>query len=138
MFVFVETSFWLFPVLLVSNKESTKPKLSYEAVLDWSKDLKLGSADHKSTYQVIFMVDSKFGMPGAITVINRYEEEFYLDSVNIEGVVHIACNSWVQLADGSSKRIFFSTKVHTYIYIHRDTYYNTKIYIIFIYRSYTH
>lgn len=98
-----------------------KPKLSNEAILDWSKDLNLNLiflGAEKSSYEVKFEVDPKFGMPGAITVSNKYEEELYLDSINIEGVVHIACNSWIQPdKDSSEKRIFFSTKVHERDYI---------------------
>lgn len=88
-----------------------KPKLSEEAVLEWTKNPKIDG--EKSTYQVKFVVDSTFGMPGAITVSNRYDEEFYLDSINIQGVVHFACNSWVSQDEkfNAAKRIFFSTKV---------------------------
>ncbi|CAL8146467.1 unnamed protein product [Prunus armeniaca] len=98
-----------------TEAESMKPKLSNEAILDWSKDLNLNLilGAEKSSYEVKFEVDPKFGMPGAITVSNKYEEELYLDSINIEGVVHIACNSWIQPdKDSSEKRIFFSTKAY--------------------------
>ncbi|PRQ28945.1 putative linoleate 13S-lipoxygenase [Rosa chinensis] len=63
-----------------------------------------------STYQVKFLVDSNFGMPGATTVSNRDQSEFYLDSINIKGVINFACNSWVQPeCKNPAKRIFFST-----------------------------
>ncbi|KAM5559547.1 linoleate 13S-lipoxygenase 3-1, chloroplastic-like [Rosa sericea] len=92
--------------------KGVKKKLSQEAVLDWTKNPKMG--DEKNSYQVKFVVDSTFGMPGAITVSNRYDEEFYLDSINIEGLVHFACNSWVQpdQKSNAAKRIFFSTKAY--------------------------
>ncbi|PRQ28947.1 putative linoleate 13S-lipoxygenase [Rosa chinensis] len=100
---------------LVSTQIHTKemkPKLSEEAILHWKETLKMG-AGKCITYQVKFVVDSNFGMPGAITVSNRYNSEFYLDSINIEGVVHFACNSWVQSEHANpAKRIFFSTKAY--------------------------
>ncbi|TQD88368.1 hypothetical protein C1H46_026112 [Malus baccata] len=93
-----------------SNRMS--PKWSDEARLVWTKNLKMVS-DQKSVYEVKFMVDPKFGMPGAITVSNGYEKEFYLESVNIEGVVDFPCNSWVQPQKVISvQRIFFSSKAY--------------------------
>ena len=57
-----------------------------------------------------------FGEPGAITVINRHQQEFFMESITIEGFacgpVHFPCNSWVQSnKDLPGKRIFFSNKV---------------------------
>lgn len=90
-----------------------EPKLSNRAVLDWLKDFKVGA--ERSTYKVEFEIDSNFGLPGAITVTNKYDEEFFLESVSIEGVVDIACNSWVQPEKVHlEKRIFFSNKVLPY------------------------
>ena len=47
-----------------------------------------------------FTVDSAFGSPGAITVTNKHQKEFFLESITIEGFacgpVHFPCNSWVQ------------------------------------------
>ena len=58
------------------------------------------------------MVDAKFGIPGAILVTNKYQKEFYLESIAIEGLFHFACNSWVQPDRfQAEKRIFFSNKV---------------------------
>ncbi|KAM7471872.1 hypothetical protein LguiA_010055 [Lonicera macranthoides] len=59
------------------------------------------------------MVDSNFGVPGAITVTNKHQKEFFLESITIEGFacgpVHFPCNSWVQSKkDHPAKRIFFS------------------------------
>ena len=57
------------------------------------------------------MVDSNFGIPGAITVSNKYQEEF-LESIIFEGFVHFACNSWVHpYKVNNNKRIFFTNKV---------------------------
>ncbi|CAN6683339.1 unnamed protein product [Malus baccata var. baccata] len=93
-----------------SNRMS--PKWSDEARLVWTKNLKMGS-DQKSVYEVKFMVDPKFGKPGAITVSNGYENEFYLESVDIEGVVDFPCNSWVQPQRVMSvQRIFFCSKAY--------------------------
>ncbi|KAG6691102.1 hypothetical protein I3842_10G048400 [Carya illinoinensis] len=50
-----------------------------------------------STYRVDLTVESDFGVPGAITVCNKYQKVFFLESIAIEGVVHeFVCNSWVQ------------------------------------------
>ncbi|KAL6198419.1 hypothetical protein ACLB2K_028208 [Fragaria x ananassa] len=87
-----------------------KPKLSKEAILDWTKSLNMHAGKTSTTYQVKFVVDSNFGMPGAIMVSNRDENEFYLNSINIEGVIHFVCNSWVQpVCENPAKRICFST-----------------------------
>ena len=84
--------------------------MSKETVLEWSKDFKVGA--EKSTYEVEFEIDSYFGMPGAITVINKYDKEFFLEGISIEGVVHFSCNSWLQPAKlHPEKRIFFTNKV---------------------------
>lgn len=53
-----------FPLILnICVEEEMKPKLSEEAILDWTKNLKMG-AGKSITYQVKFVVDSNFGMPG--------------------------------------------------------------------------
>ncbi|XP_059438696.1 linoleate 13S-lipoxygenase 3-1, chloroplastic-like [Corylus avellana] len=89
-----------------------EPKMSKEAILDWSNK-KLATGDERSTYKVEFMVDSDFGVPGAITVVNKYQKEFFLESINIEGVVQFVCNSWVQAEKvNANKRIFFSNKAY--------------------------
>ncbi|XP_014624147.1 linoleate 13S-lipoxygenase 3-1, chloroplastic-like [Glycine max] len=60
-------------------------------------------------YTTEFIVDSNFGVPGAITVTNKHQREFFLESITIEGffsgAVHFPCKSWVQ-----GERIFFSNK----------------------------
>ncbi|XVE88048.1 hypothetical protein DITRI_Ditri19aG0037400 [Diplodiscus trichospermus] len=88
-----------------------KPKLSKEAIFHWSRNLKK-NAD-KVTQKVQFMVDENFGIPGAIFVTNRCQKEFYLESIAIEGLVHFACNSWVQPDRfQAEKRVFFSSKAY--------------------------
>ncbi|GAV89574.1 Lipoxygenase domain-containing protein/PLAT domain-containing protein [Cephalotus follicularis] len=102
---------------LISNDVDPKtkaPKKSKEAVLkDWSKKANIRA--ERVNYNAEFQVDSKFGVPGAITVTNKHQNEFYLESITIEGFacgpVHFACNSWVQSQkDHRGKRIFFSNK----------------------------
>lgn len=61
-------------------------------------------------------MDSDFGIPGAITLTNKHQQEFFMESITIEGFacgpVHFPCNSWVQpRKDHPGKRIFFSNKV---------------------------
>ncbi|XP_065619900.1 linoleate 13S-lipoxygenase 3-1, chloroplastic [Quercus suber] len=85
------------------------PKRSKKTILDCSKNLTIGA--QSATFKVQFVVDSTFGVPGAITVVNRYEKELFLESVIIEGVVRFSCNSWVQPENIiAHKRIFFSDK----------------------------
>lgn len=81
---------------------------------DWSKKSNLKA--ERVNYTAEFIVDSSFGEPGAITVTNKHQKEFFLESITIEGFasgpVHFPCNSWVQSRkDLPGKRIFFSNKV---------------------------
>ncbi|KAL7213063.1 hypothetical protein ACSBR2_015715 [Camellia fascicularis] len=93
------------------DPKTMEPKLSKEAVLDLSKSLIVGTK--QNTYQVEFKVESDFGVPGAITVYNKYPKEFFLVSISFERFVHFACNSWVQPANvHSNKRIFFTIKAY--------------------------
>ncbi|KAL2341893.1 hypothetical protein Fmac_009833 [Flemingia macrophylla] len=89
-----------------------EPKLSKRVVLDCLKHyLKVG--DERSTYKVEFEVDSNFGMPGAITVTNKYDKEILFEGISIEIVVDITCNSWVQPEKLlPEKRIFFTNKAY--------------------------
>ncbi|XP_054791175.1 linoleate 13S-lipoxygenase 3-1, chloroplastic-like [Prosopis cineraria] len=102
---------------LVSTEIDPKtkaPKKSYEAVLkDWSK--KLNVKAERVNYTAEFMVGSDFGEPGAITVTNKHQQEFFMESITVEGFacgpVHFPCNSWVQARkDHPGKRIFFANK----------------------------
>ncbi|XP_020577225.1 putative lipoxygenase 5 isoform X2 [Phalaenopsis equestris] len=96
------------------DPRTKKVKTSREAILkDWfkNKDFKA----EKVVYSADFMVDSSFGEPGAITVLNRHNKEFFLENIVVEGFacgpVHFTCDSWVQsIKDQPSKRIFFTNK----------------------------
>ncbi|KAL0419585.1 UNVERIFIED_CONTAM: Linoleate 13S-lipoxygenase 3-1, chloroplastic [Sesamum radiatum] len=76
------------------DPETKKAKLSEEAVLHWSSSSK-AEAEHR-TYEVNFKIDPNFGLPGAIYVHSRHQDEFFLMSVSVEGIVHFACRSWIQ------------------------------------------
>ncbi|OAY66681.1 putative lipoxygenase 6 [Ananas comosus] len=84
------------------------------AVRDWCE--KRGVKGEHVVYTAEFMVDvAAFGEPGAITVANRHQREFFLESIVVEGFpcgpIHFSCNSWVQSTkDLSSKRVFFTNK----------------------------
>ncbi|MED6204734.1 hypothetical protein PIB30_011707 [Stylosanthes scabra] len=98
------------------------PKKSKEAVVkDWSK--KSNVKAERVTYTAEFIVDSNFGDPGAITVTNNHQREFFLETITIEGFatgpLHFPCNSWVQptTSHNPQKRVFFSNKP----YLPRDT-----------------
>lgn len=81
------------------DPDTKGPKKSNQAVLkDWSKKSNLKT--ERVNYTAEFIVDSNFGNPGAITVTNKHQQEFFLESITIEGFacgpVHFPCNSWVQ------------------------------------------
>ncbi|CAJ2678553.1 unnamed protein product [Trifolium pratense] len=101
---------------LVSTKldpRSMEPKLSHETVLEFSKLEDKGSTS--STYRVEFIVDSDFGVPGAVTAVNNYDNEFFLETINIKekGNICFSCKSWIQPNKlDPHKRIFFINKVY--------------------------
>lgn len=96
------------------DPKTRSAKKSNRAVLkDWSKKSNLKT--EKVNYIAEFMVDSNFGKPGAITVLNKHQQEFFLENITVEGFacgpVHFPCNSWVQSTnDYPTKRIFFSNQ----------------------------
>lgn len=80
-------------------------KLSKETVLKLSEE-------GISSYKVEFSVDSNFGTPGAVTVVNGYENELFLESITIQQNLHFSCKSWLQPNKlYPDKRIFFLNKV---------------------------
>ncbi|CAN1828040.1 Linoleate 13S-lipoxygenase 3-1, chloroplastic [Linum perenne] len=102
---------------LISNELDPKtraPKRSKRAVLkDWSK--KSNVKAERVHYSADFILDSDFGVPGAITVSNKHQREFFLETITLEGFasgpVHFPCNSWVQSTKHHpAKRIFFSNE----------------------------
>ncbi|VFQ98599.1 unnamed protein product [Cuscuta campestris] len=97
------------------DSKTKEAKRSSKVVLkDWTKKSKLKT--ERVNYTAEFTVDSNFGIPGAISVINKHQQEFFLESITLQGFhdpgpLHFPCNSWVQ----SSKthplpRIFFSNQ----------------------------
>ncbi|GMH03811.1 hypothetical protein Nepgr_005650 [Nepenthes gracilis] len=92
------------------------PRKSSESVLkDWSKKSQLRS--ERVNYTAEFIVDSNFGMPGAISLTNNHQQEFFVENITLEGFasgpVHFPCNSWVQSKKdlpGNGMRIFFFNK----------------------------
>ncbi|CAH9122721.1 unnamed protein product [Cuscuta epithymum] len=102
---------------LISSQIDPKTKGPYKsskAVLkDWSKKSNLKT--ERVNYIAEFVVDSNFGIPGAISVTNKHQQEFFLESITLEGfpcgTVHFPCNSWVQSKKNHPKsRIFFSNQ----------------------------
>ncbi|KAJ4835147.1 hypothetical protein Tsubulata_033455 [Turnera subulata] len=93
------------------DPKTKEPKRSKEAVLkDWSQ--KSNVKAERVHYTAEFVVGTNFGVPGAITVSNKHQKEFFLETITIEGFacgpVHFPCNSWVQSKkDHPGKRIFF-------------------------------
>ncbi|KAI4299382.1 hypothetical protein L6164_032849 [Bauhinia variegata] len=99
---------------LISTKfdpRSNEPKLSKEATLEWPKVMRLRAEE--GTHKVEFLVDSDFGVPGALTLSNNYEHEFFLESIAIDGCVQFECKCWVQPnLLHPEKRIFFTNKAY--------------------------
>nr|CAD1827206.1 unnamed protein product [Ananas comosus var. bracteatus] len=90
------------------------PKTSKPAEL-MNKSEKKDVKARQVVYTVEFTVESGFGEPGAITVLNRHHREFFLESVVADdfdsGPVHFTCQSWVQPARiQPKKRVFFTNK----------------------------
>ncbi|KAF1872936.1 hypothetical protein Lal_00016042 [Lupinus albus] len=97
------------------DPRSMDAKLSNGTVLKWPEDHKVESGPYGNlnSYIVTFLVDSDFGVPGAVTVINGYDSEFYLESIDIENNVHFSCKSWVQPNTlDPQKRTFFINKAY--------------------------
>ena len=68
-------------------------------------------------YTAEFTVDTAFGDPGAVTVLNRHQREFFVESIVVEGFpcgpTHFACHSWVQptrVSGANNPRVFFSNR----------------------------
>ncbi|GKB24378.1 lipoxygenase 4, chloroplastic [Tanacetum coccineum] len=108
---------WNVVIQLFSNDidpRTRAAKKSNEAVLkDWSK--KSNVKTERVNYTADIMVDSDFGIPGAITISNKHQKEFFLETITIEGFacgpVHFPCNSWVQSTkDLPNPRIFFTNQ----------------------------
>ncbi|KZV58792.1 linoleate 13S-lipoxygenase 3-1, chloroplastic-like [Dorcoceras hygrometricum] len=109
----------LFIYLLISfslSLETKTPKKSNQAALkDWSKKSNLKT--ERVNYVAEFVVDSNFGIPGAILVTNKHQREFFLESITVQGFargpLHFPCNSWVQSnKHHPGKRIFFSNQAY--------------------------
>ncbi|XP_008791914.2 putative lipoxygenase 5 [Phoenix dactylifera] len=96
------------------DPRTQRPKKSKKAVLrDWFEKKKVKG--ERVVYTAEFMVDSSFGTPGAITVLNRHQQEFFLESIVVEGFacdpVHFSSYSWIQPTKiHPTKRVFFSNK----------------------------
>ncbi|CAD6260741.1 unnamed protein product [Miscanthus lutarioriparius] len=83
------------------------------ALVGWfqKKDVKA----ERVVYTADFTVDGSFGEPGAVTVLNRHQREFFIESIVVEGFpsgpAHFTCNSWLQPTRvDRSPRVFFTNK----------------------------
>ncbi|RCV33822.1 hypothetical protein SETIT_7G113700v2 [Setaria italica] len=88
-------------------------KSKRSALVGWfeKKDVKA----ERVVYTAEFTVDASFGEPGAVTVLNRHQREFFIESIVVEGFptgpAHFTCNSWVQPTRvDRNPRVFFTNK----------------------------
>ncbi|XP_027918536.1 linoleate 13S-lipoxygenase 3-1, chloroplastic-like [Vigna unguiculata] len=89
------------------DPERMKGKLSKETVIELSEE------EGMRSYKVEFTVDSDFGTPGAVTVVNGYDNELFLESITIAQNLHFSCKSWLQPNKiYPDKRIFFLNKAY--------------------------
>ncbi|KAK7362837.1 hypothetical protein VNO77_04961 [Canavalia gladiata] len=96
------------------HPKSMEAKLGKKTVLELSEEHELGCEGRIRIYEVNFLVDLDFGIPGAVTVINGYDTEFFLESIVIASQnLHFACKSWIQPNKlHPEKRIFFVNKAY--------------------------
>ncbi|XP_040379658.1 putative lipoxygenase 5 [Oryza brachyantha] len=94
-------------------RKGTPKKSKPSALVGWfdKKDVKA----ERVVYTAEFAVDAGFGEPGAVTVLNRHQREFFIESIVVEGfpsgTAHFTCNSWVQPKRVSrDPRVFFSNR----------------------------
>ncbi|XP_031493152.1 linoleate 13S-lipoxygenase 3-1, chloroplastic-like [Nymphaea colorata] len=98
------------------DQNTRSAKRSNEGALKhWLKKSNVNA--EKVEYTAEFEVTSDFGTPGAITVMNQHQREFFLESIVLEGFiggpVYFTCNSWVQSTTvHQEKRIFFTNKAY--------------------------
>lgn len=71
-----------------------KPKIS-KVVLEWSKSDEVEDEVGQDIYKVDVQTDPGYGVPSAILVSNRYDEEFFLQSASAEAIAYFACKSWI-------------------------------------------
>lgn len=100
---------------LVSNKIDPTTRIGKRSKVSllqgWAE--KANYVADKVAYVTEFVVDTEFGIPGAIFVVNEHPFEFYLETISLEGLpsghVYFPCYSWVHSnIDNPVNRVFFS------------------------------
>ncbi|KAI5057411.1 hypothetical protein GOP47_0027426 [Adiantum capillus-veneris] len=85
-------------------------------LLDWVQKASI-NAD-KVQYIAEFKVSNQFGLPGAITIVNNHQNEFFLETIAIKGLpsgtLYFSCYSWVQSKFKNPKESIFFTN-HVYL-----------------------
>ena len=85
------------------------------SIQDWAQKANIKAT--KVQYIVEFIVSSNFGIPGAITLVNNHNNEFFLETIALHGLafgkVYFSCYSWVQpKSKYPHETIFFSNNVY--------------------------
>ncbi|XP_074311569.1 putative linoleate 9S-lipoxygenase 5 [Silene latifolia] len=111
-------SFQLVSAVNSDPANGSKGKLGKRSYLEkWITNL-TGLTPGESAFGVKFEWSEDFGIPGAITVKNEHNSQFYLKTITLDdipghGTVNFICNSWVYPSDRyTTDRVFFSNKAY--------------------------
>ncbi|KAH9618592.1 hypothetical protein KSS87_003949 [Heliosperma pusillum] len=111
-------SFQLVSALTSDSANDSKGKLGKRAYLKkWITNL-TGLTPGESAFGVKFEWSEDFGIPGAITVKNEHNSQFYLKTITLNdipghGTINFLCNSWVYPTERyTTDRVFFSNKAY--------------------------
>lgn len=84
------------------------------SIKDWVE--KASFVADKVQYTADFEVSKGFGVPGALIITNKHQNEFFLESISVQGrgwTVHFPAYSWVHSEqDNPAPRVFFSNQVY--------------------------
>ncbi|KAK9732539.1 hypothetical protein RND81_04G005700 [Saponaria officinalis] len=111
-------SFQLVSAVHTDPETGSNGKLGKPSYLKkWVTNLS-GLTAGESAFEVNFEWSENFGVPGAITVKNEHNSQFYLKTVSLENVsehstINFVCNSWVYPAHlYTTDRVFFTNKAY--------------------------
>lgn len=106
----------LFSCSEISPRESFPASSEYFSLKHGKSSKNKLTETRAVTYELEFIADAGFGVPGAFVIRNQHKFKFLLGSMTLEiphdQTVHFECNSWVYPIHLTQKdRIFFSNSV---------------------------